>query len=84
MDERIQARMTDTRKILLENFDEDVHERLRIQLKDAKAQLDKFSKRFWSVTHHILDGKAQFNDDVTCPQSPYQSIFKKSVVCKIN
>jgi SNF2-related domain/Helicase conserved C-terminal domain len=62
MDERIQARMTDTRKMLLENFDEDVHERLRIQLKDTKAQLDKFSKRFWSVTQHMLNEKATFDD----------------------
>jgi len=46
MEERIQERMNDTRKMLLENFDEDVHERLRIQLSDAKAQLDRFSKRF--------------------------------------
>ena len=62
MDERIQARMTDTRKILLENFDEDVHERLRIQLIDAKAQLDRFSKRFWSLSHFMLHERAKFDD----------------------
>lgn len=62
MDERIQARMNDTRKMLLENFDEDVHERLRIQLSDAKAQLDRFSKCFWSLTHFMLHERAQFND----------------------
>ena len=62
MDERIQARMTDTRKMLLENFDEDVHERLRLQLKDAKAQLDRFSKRFWSLTQFMLHESAQFDD----------------------
>jgi superfamily II DNA/RNA helicase len=62
MDESIQARMTDTRKLLLENFDEDVHERLRIQLIDAKAQLDRFSKRFWSLTHFMLRKRAQFDD----------------------
>jgi hypothetical protein len=62
MDERIQSRMSDTRKMLLENFDEDVHERLRLQMADAQAQLDRFSKRFWSVTHHILEDRAQFND----------------------
>lgn len=62
MDERIQARMTDTRKLLLENFDEDVHERLRIQLSDAQAQLDRFSKRFWSLTHFMLQERAQFDD----------------------
>jgi superfamily II DNA/RNA helicase len=62
MDERIQARMTDTRKMLLENFDEDVHERLRLQMADTQAQLDRFSKRLWAVTHHILENRAQFND----------------------
>ncbi len=62
MDERIQARMSDTRKMLLENFDEDVHERLRIQLLDAKAQLDRFSKRFWSLTEFMLQAQAQFDD----------------------
>ena len=62
MDERIQARMTDTRKMLLENFDEDVHERLRIQLSDAKTQLDRFSKRFWSLTYFVLHERAQFDD----------------------
>ena len=74
MDERIQTRMNDTRKMLLENFDEDVHERLRIQLSDAKAQLDRFSKRFWSLTHFILNERAQFNDaaltfDLTNPHT---------------
>ena len=62
MDERIQARMSDTRKMLLENFDEDVHERLRIQLSDAKAQLDRFSKRFWSLTNFMLHDQAKFDD----------------------
>jgi len=63
MDEGIQARMSDTRKILLENFDEDVHERLRVQLSDTKAQLDRFSKRFWSVTQFILRDQATFDNE---------------------
>ncbi|MDP1993365.1 MAG: SNF2-related protein [Syntrophales bacterium] len=62
MDERIQARMNDTRKLLLENFDEDVHERLRVQLNDAKVQLDRFSKRFWLLTRFMLQDRAQFDD----------------------
>ncbi len=62
MDERIQARMNDTRRMLLENFDEEVHERLRIQLNDAKAQLDRFSKRFWSLTQFMLHERAKFDD----------------------
>lgn len=62
MDEHIQARMTDTRKLLLENFDEDVHERLRVQMADVQAQLDRFSKRLWALTHHILKESAHFYD----------------------
>lgn len=62
MDERIQTRMNDTRKMLLENFDEEVHERLRIQLSDTQAQLDRFSKRFWTLTQFMLSDQAQFND----------------------
>jgi superfamily II DNA/RNA helicase len=62
MDERIQKRMNDNRRMLLENFDEDVHERLRMQLRDAKAQLDRFSKRFWTLTQFMLHDRAQFDD----------------------
>ena len=77
MDERIQARMNDTRKLLLENFDEDVHDRLRVQLNDTQIQLDRFSKRFWMLTHFMLQDRAQFDDaslafDLTKP--PAQDI----------
>ncbi len=64
MDERIRTRMDDTRRLLFEHFDEDVHQRLRLQLADAKAQLDRFSQRFWSVTRFMLDGRARFDDDL--------------------
>jgi ERCC4-related helicase len=61
LEEQISSRMDDTRDLLLEHFDEDVHQRLRIQLKNAQDQLDRFGKRFWAVTGHILDGNAIFN-----------------------
>jgi hypothetical protein len=63
MDERIRTRMDDTRRLLFEHFDEDVHQRLRLQLADAKSQLDRFGQRFWSVTRFILDNRACFDDD---------------------
>lgn len=62
LDEHIRERMNDTRKILFEHFDEDVHQRLRLSLEDAKAQLDHFGKRFWTVTKHVLDDSADFDD----------------------
>jgi SNF2-related domain/Helicase conserved C-terminal domain len=63
MDESIRARMDDTRRKLFEHFDEDVHQRLRIKLADAKAQLDRVGQRFWSLTRFILNERARFDDD---------------------
>ena len=62
MDEQIRTRMDDTRRTLFEHFDEDVHQRLRLQLDDAKAQLDRFGQRFWSLTRFMLDDRARFDD----------------------
>src|SRR3546814_6940898 len=45
MDDGIRTRMDDTRQKLFEHFDEDVHQRLRIQLADAKAQLDSIGQQ---------------------------------------
>jgi hypothetical protein len=63
MDEQIRTRMDDTRRKLFEFFDEDVHQRLRLQLADANAQLDRVGKRFWSLTRFILDGTAHFHEE---------------------
>lgn len=62
MEASIQERMLDTRRALLDNFDEDVHERLRVQLADAQAQLDRFSKRFWALSQFMLAEIAKFDD----------------------
>ena len=51
------------RTALIEHFrDEDVHQRLRLQLVDAQAQLDRVGRRFWSLTRFMLDGRARFDD----------------------
>ena len=62
MDEGIRTRMDDTRQKLFEHLDEDVHQRLRLQLADAKAQLDRVGQRFWSLTRFMLDDRARFDD----------------------
>jgi hypothetical protein len=62
MDEQIRTRLDDTRRKLFEHFDEDVHQRLRLQLADAQAQLDRVGKRFWSVTRFMLADRARFDD----------------------
>ena len=63
MDETIRARLADTRRILLEHFDEDVHTRLRMRLDDARANLDRIGQLFWRLTHYILADRATFDDD---------------------
>lgn len=63
MDASIQARMQDTRRQLMENFDADVHDRLRIQLQDARTHLDRFSRRFWDLSQHVLKGKVWFDNE---------------------
>jgi len=63
LDESIQARMADTRQKLLENFDEDVHEHLKIELAQAQNHLDAVGRQFWSLSHHIVANRALWNDD---------------------
>ncbi len=62
MDEQIRSRLDDARRTLFEHFDEDVHGRLRLQLADAQAHLDRVSRRFWNLTRFVLDGRARFDD----------------------
>ncbi|MGN6286620.1 MAG: SNF2-related protein [Afipia sp.] len=87
MDESIRARMDDTRRKLFERFDEDVHQRLRIRLADAKAQLDRISQRFWSLTRFILADRARFDDDALAfdldvPPSPEISPGRYHLISK--
>ena len=75
LDEQIQSRLADTQKQLLEHFAGDVHERLRLRLADARAQLDRVGQRFWSLTHFMLSNKASFDDEalsfhLTAPPDP--------------
>lgn len=62
LDETIASRIQETRKLLLEHFDEDVHARLRVNLTGAQEQLDRVGRMFWTLTRFILDGKAAFDD----------------------
>ncbi|WP_457808343.1 SNF2-related protein [Kushneria sp. EE4] len=59
----IDARMQETESKLLEHFDEQIHELLRVQHDRAEAQLDRTSKMFWKLTRHCLAEQAIFNDN---------------------
>jgi superfamily II DNA or RNA helicase len=57
--------MLKARKSLLENFDEDVQERLRLRSQDAKASLGKLERLLMRFTSGELNGHAEFTDDET-------------------
>ncbi|QBG47611.1 DEAD/DEAH box helicase [Verrucomicrobia bacterium S94] len=61
-EESIQVRMTNTRRVLLENFDADVHERLRVHLLDSQEFLDRFSRMFWALSRYVLHSCASFDE----------------------
>lgn len=63
LDEQINTRMEDTRKALLEHFDEDVHARLRLRLENARQQLDRVGRAFWGLTEFVLQGLADFDEE---------------------
>ena len=62
MEEAIRNRLVDTRRKLLDNFDEDVHERLRVQLDETRQRLDWVGRMFWQLTKFILVDLATFDD----------------------
>jgi hypothetical protein len=63
LDEQIQARMAQVRHTLLEKFDEDVHERLRVNLDRAQGLVRRTERLFWWLTQHMLADRATFDND---------------------
>ncbi len=51
-----------TRRQLLENFDEEVNEKLRINLLESKAYLSKYESWLWQITQFALKDCAVFSD----------------------
>jgi hypothetical protein len=64
LDVQIQVRMKETRRLLLEHFDADVHERFRNGLAETRHTLDKIGYLFWNLTKYILADRARFSDEV--------------------
>ena len=63
MDENINDNMEDTRRKLLENFDAEVHDRLKMNMDKSKEYLDRYARMLWYVTKHELAAHAKFDDD---------------------
>lgn len=62
LESNINEQMHKTQSQLIEHFDEDVHDRLRIQLNAAEARLDRIGRWFWGTTRYALRRAAQFDE----------------------
>lgn len=63
MDENINAAMEDTRRKLLENFDAEVHDRLKFNLDKSREYIGRYERILWAVTQHELRQHANFDDE---------------------
>ena len=63
MEENITATMEDTRRKLLENFDAEVHDRLKINLDRSREYIGRYERMLWAVTQHELRQHARFDDE---------------------
>lgn len=61
MDESIQEGLKGAKEKLLENFDTDVRDKLKLNYKESQANLEKYEKWLWDVTEFYLCDKAKFD-----------------------
>lgn len=62
MEPEIEQGIDVTRKKLLENFDEEVHEKLKINLQQSSDYLSKFENWLWQLTKYYLQPYATFDN----------------------
>lgn len=61
----INASIRRTRQQLLENFDDEVREKLKVRDETSKAYLNRYERLLMELTRHELDGDAEFLGDGT-------------------
>jgi len=66
LDEQIEEVMTDTRQKLLENFDAEVHDRLKVNLASSRENIGRAEELLWRLSKQILDEHASFDDQARC------------------
>ncbi len=63
MEPHIDETMNVTRQRLLENFDEEVHEKLRVNLQESRKYLSRYENWLWELTRYYLAPYADFAAD---------------------
>lgn len=62
LEAEITTAMNDTRRKLLESFDSEVHDRLRVSLRESQDYLKRSEKQLWDLTRAALFAHATFDD----------------------
>jgi adenine-specific DNA-methyltransferase len=60
---QIGAALTSTRRKLLEHFDEEVHDKLRVRKDQSESSLNRYERMLMRLTRHELNGAATFDED---------------------
>ena len=74
MDSSIQEGIKGAKEKLLENFDTEVHEKLKINLRESKSYLETYEKWLWDISQYYLGIKAEYSKDeysFTLKQNPF-------------
>jgi adenine-specific DNA-methyltransferase len=61
----INEAMTQTRRNLLEHFDDEVREKLKVRDEASKAYLNRYERLLMQLTRHELNGNAEFLGDAS-------------------
>ena len=75
-EEERQQKLDNTKLQLLENFDDEVHQKLRVNLQQGKEYLNIFEQRLWDITALTLNGHADFHPEAfsfTLKTNPFQN-----------
>lgn len=80
LEEHIEDRLKTARQKLLENFDEEVHEKLKVSLRESKEYLTRYENWLWQITKYYLEPYADFVADeysFTLRENPFTELLKK-------
>jgi hypothetical protein len=70
MDQPIQEGMRNAKEKLLENFDTDVHEKLKINLRESNDYLETYQKWLWDISQYYL------GDNAICAKDEFSFTLK--------
>ncbi len=76
LESQITNEMNQTRQKLLENFDEEVHDKLRISFDESREYRSKYEQWLWQLTRYYLNDYADFSENeytFTLRENPFPS-----------